>query len=267
MPPESLPHLVAQYDALLLDSDGTIGTTETVHAEIGARLMCQHGVPTSFETRFKMKGWGEARIWDEMAKAGTPIQIERADFINAQTEAFVAYIDSIRDPHTIRRKGMLPLVTAFKEAGKPIYIVSNTPTEAVEALKRATALAELIDHTISYTDIARMGLNKKPAPDAYDHAIRHTGIADGRFLIVEDSITGVTAGLAATAGNCDVFQIYYGSVGEKPHKDVHYSVCDTGDLMDIFTRHTSVIPIPRRTNDTHHQNALAAHRHGPAYDF
>ena len=94
----NLKNLVNQYGALLLDSDGTIGKTETVHAEIGAKIMTAHGRPTTIDERFRMKGFGEARIWDEMTEMGTPISIPKEDFVDKQTREFVNYIRDIKNP-------------------------------------------------------------------------------------------------------------------------------------------------------------------------
>lgn len=244
---------VAQYSALLLDSDGTIGDTERVHAKIGAEIMSQAGVPTSFDERFRMKGFGEARIWDEMAQRGTPIQIPRQDFIDAQTRGFVEYIRKVDNPLDIRRRGMLELITAFKEAGKPVAIVSNTPTSAVEALKQATDLSHLIDMTITYDHIAELGLQKKPAPDGYDLARERLNLLHNQAtLIVEDSPTGANAGVQAKGRN-DVMQIIYDTLQEEPIKGIKFVVHDSGSLLDIFRNSNSHHAF------THHSDMAAAH--------
>ncbi len=231
---EILKAFVSKYSALLLDSDGTIGNTERVHAEIGARIMSQNGVPTSLDERFRMKGFGEARIWDEMKERGTPIQIPRQDFINAQTREFVNYIKAIRDPLQIRRPGILSLIEAFRDAGKRVAIISNTPTSAVEALKAATDLAGLIDMTITYDDITKLRLNKKPAPDGYNLARDLLSLHDNdRALIIEDSETGTIAGLK-TNGENDVAQIVYNTLGERPIEGVRYVINDTGSIAEMY---------------------------------
>lgn len=260
----NLKNLVQQYDALLLDSDGTIGRTETVHAEIGARIMSENGRPTTFDERFHMKGFGEARIWDEMTEMGTPINIPKADFIDKQTKEFVKAIREVRDPKTIRRPGMLELIQAFREAGKPVAIVSNTPTSAVEALKKATALTDLIDMTITYDDITALGLQKKPEPDGYNLARARLGLNDNqKALIIEDSNTGALAAVQADGRN-DVVQITYDTLGEKPIKGVQFEVHDTGSILDMFNK-TAVVP-----SEDSYQGAnpeYASRRNGPAYDF
>jgi HAD superfamily hydrolase (TIGR01509 family) len=232
---------VEQYDALLIDSDGTIGKTEDVHAKIGAKIMSSNGVPTTFDTRFRMKGWGEGRIYEEMEAKGTPILIPKQDFIDAQTLEFVRAILEVKKAEDIRRPGVLELMLAFRNAGKPIVVVSNTPTSAVEALKRATGLTDLIDMTITYDDIMDLNLNKKPAPDGYNLARQRLNLnPHQKALIIEDSNTGAQAGVDADGIN-DIMQITYDILGEKPISGVRYEVADSGSLLDIFTQESNNI--------------------------
>jgi beta-phosphoglucomutase-like phosphatase (HAD superfamily) len=260
-----LEDLVTQHDALFLDSDGTIGNTERVHAEIGARIMTAHGVPTTVDERFRMKGWGEGRIWDEMAARGTPIQIPKQDFIDAQTRQFVDYIREIKNPESIRRPGMLELIQAFRDAKKPVVIVSNTPTSAVEALKRATGLTDMIDDTITYDDIIALGLNKKPSPDGYDLARDRLGLKFGqKAFIVEDSNTGAEAAVKAKGLNT-VAQITYDTLGEKCIPGVDHEMKDTGNILDIFESSANGIA-PQVPSAAIAQTACPRGRN-PAYDM
>jgi HAD superfamily hydrolase (TIGR01509 family) len=262
---DQIDQYVDKSAALFLDSDGTIGNTERVHAEIGAKIMTANGVPTTFDDRFRMKGFGEGRIWDDMKAKGTPITIPKQDFIDAQTREFVDAIREIKKAENIRRPGMLELVKAFRAAGKPVVIVSNTPTSAVEALKKATGLTDLIDMTITYDDIVDLGLQKKPAPDGYNLARHRLGLRpDQKVLIIEDSITGAQAAVDAE-GNNDIAQITYNTLGEKPIAGVHYEIKDNGSILDIFQQKSSG-PSPT-VAQVSSPKGFDPRGNNPAYDF
>ena len=57
----------------------------------------------------------------------------------------------------------------------------------------------LFDHLAPHLFSASMVENGKPAPDIFLHAAREMGVSPARALVVEDSLPGVQAGVAAGA--------------------------------------------------------------------
>lgn len=60
----------------------------------------------------------------------------------------------------------------------------------------AADLAELFDVRVDGTDITRLGLRGKPAPDSFLEAARRLGVQPPRAVVPEDAIAGVQAGRA-----------------------------------------------------------------------
>lgn len=79
--------------------------------------------------------------------------------------------------------------------GQPYCVASNSGHERLRCTFAATGLAALVEGRVfSADDVAR----GKPAPDLFLHAAKSMGgIPPERCLVVEDSVTGVTAGVAA----------------------------------------------------------------------
>lgn len=75
----------------------------------------------------------------------------------------------------------------------PVAIASSAHRDVISAALRATGLGAIVPIVISSDDVD----HGKPAPDVYLAAARALGVAPEECLVVEDSINGVRAGLAA----------------------------------------------------------------------
>lgn len=75
----------------------------------------------------------------------------------------------------------------------PVAIASSAHRDVISAALRATGLEAIVPIVISSDDVDQ----GKPAPDVYLAAARALGVAPEECLVVEDSINGVSAGLAA----------------------------------------------------------------------
>src|SRR5699024_7858128 len=66
-----------------------------------------------------------------------------------------------------------------------------------EGLERKLRQVELWDHFGGHVYSAEHVVNAKPAPDLFLHAAAQLGVAPADCLVIEDSVNGVKAGLAA----------------------------------------------------------------------
>jgi HAD superfamily hydrolase (TIGR01509 family) len=64
----------------------------------------------------------------------------------------------------------------------------------------AAGISQLFDVRVDGTDITRMGLNGKPAPDVFLEAARRLKVEPSRAVVVEDAIAGVAAGSSGGFG-------------------------------------------------------------------
>lgn len=228
----TLADIVTQYDALLLDNDGTCARTEELHAEIGATILTDlGGVPMTFEERLAYMGYGEHGIWDDLNAKGQTPAITKDEFKNLQGVRFIESLKSI-DPGKLARPGIVDLAKAFKAASKPVIVVSNTARNVVEAIQSAIGLDRITDKVITLDDILSLGLKPKPAPDAY--LLAQSLVPGGnRFLAVEDAYKGWEA---AHLSGCDTVHIYYKSIGQKPNPSATYTVADDLNICLAFKK-------------------------------
>ena len=68
------------------------------------------------------------------------------------------------------------------------------------AVLEAAGYPQLFDARVDGTDITRLALKGKPAPDAFLEAARRLGAEPSRAVVVEDAIVGVEAGRAGRFG-------------------------------------------------------------------
>ena len=77
--------------------------------------------------------------------------------------------------------------------------VVSSSNNCAEVLQ-AAGIAQLFDARVDGTDITRLELTGKPAPDAFLEAARRVGAEPLRAVVVEDAIAGVEAGRAGRFG-------------------------------------------------------------------
>jgi HAD superfamily hydrolase (TIGR01509 family) len=82
--------------------------------------------------------------------------------------------------------------------GLPFRIASNSSREEMAAKFARTGLAGLVEGRIhSAYDLMARGKRGKPAPDLFLEAAAAEGVSPGRCLVIEDSLAGVRAAVAA----------------------------------------------------------------------
>ncbi|TAJ99061.1 MAG: HAD family phosphatase [Chloroflexota bacterium] len=110
-----------------------------------------------------------------------------------------AILEAVVDRVTARYAGGAPVIEGAVEAVRriaavwPVAIASSAHRGVIDAALDATGLRATIPVVVSSDEVD----HGKPAPDVYLEAARRLGVAAAGCLIVEDSINGLRAGLAA----------------------------------------------------------------------
>ena len=102
------------------------------------------------------------------------------------------------DEGIVAYPGSVELVDRLEALGVPMAVVSssrNAPM-VLEAAGLAGRFPVVVDGVVA----AREHLPGKPAPDTFRHAARLLGVEDAHAAVVEDAISGVTAGRAGGFG-------------------------------------------------------------------
>jgi HAD superfamily hydrolase (TIGR01509 family) len=113
---------------------------------------------------------------------------------------------------------------ALREIGGAPSVASNSPAERVREALRMTGLTPFfVNRIVTFEHVAR----GKPEPDIFLEAARRAGVAPAACLVVEDSVTGVTA---AHRAGCKVL----GFTGTHPHPSEHARALAAAGAMAIF---------------------------------
>lgn len=181
--------MIYAFDAVIFDCDGVLTDTEGVAEEVALRMLAAEGLHYTPDESQRFVGLA-ARAWaqlveqDALDRLGRPLPPGTMERISgAISEAILRDVRAI--PGAVGAVRAIPL---------PKGVASSSPTFELHGKLRALGLwDELTPHIHGGDDVA----HAKPAPDLYLRAADWLGVSPGRCLVIEDSVPGVTAGVAA----------------------------------------------------------------------
>jgi len=180
---------VTSISALLLDMDGTLVETESRWYEAETAVMHSLGAHWTPADQAVLVGGPLLRALEYMSEraGGVPV----ADLETLLLDRMEALLDA----HPVQwQPGAAELVDEATAAGLPMALVSASTRRLVDAVLRHIGDSHF-DTTVAGDETVRT----KPDPDPYLEAARRLGIDAAEAVVVEDSPTGVKAGLAAGA--------------------------------------------------------------------
>ncbi len=173
-------------ELILFDLDGVLVDSEPISTRVLMDVLADVGLPMSeaaTERQFLGRSRAESIVWIEQ-------QLGRAvpdDFIaNWQSQVFAALRHELQPVPGIH--------AALDQLTIPYCVASGSDPARIQLSLALTGLLPRFDGRIfSATQVAR----GKPAPDLFLFAARQLGVAPARCLVVEDSLPGVQAAVAA----------------------------------------------------------------------
>jgi HAD superfamily hydrolase (TIGR01509 family) len=176
-------------EAVIFDSDGTLVDSEGPAIDVLHAMICELGITLKREQAdalFLGVHMPQCVQWISSQLTDLPADFEPA------------FIRKLRVATEVRfRQGLQAMPGASDLLAKldvPFCVATNGPREKVELTLALTGLRQHFgDHVFCAYDIGFF----KPDPGLFLHAAKVLGIAPGRCAVVEDSLPGVLAGLAA----------------------------------------------------------------------
>jgi HAD superfamily hydrolase (TIGR01509 family) len=172
--------------SVIFDCDGVLVDTELISNTVLAALLTEAGLPTTLEDC--MTGYRGRSIASVLAIAerqfGGPLPLAIAERYYADVEAVFA-----------RELEPVPgVVGALDRIDLPSCVASSGPHHKMVVTLRTTGLWERFEGRIfSASEVA----NGKPAPDLFLHAAARMGFDPATTAVVEDSLPGIEAAVAA----------------------------------------------------------------------
>lgn len=209
------------FGAVLFDLDGVLVDSEELANAIWLEALAEHGLRLDRETLLaRAVGGTHAALFDWLrAEHGW----ERpGTFVSLMDERLAAAFQG-----TPAIEGAADTLRALRAAGLPFAVASNSQRDRLHLKLAAAGLAGLVEgHAY---DPAHVGGRGKPLPDLYLHAAAALDVDPTRCLVVEDSVTGLRAGVAAGA------TVWGLLAGGHAHPDGAGALLDAGAARVLFT--------------------------------
>jgi len=176
--------------AVLFDCDGVLADSEALHNRILAEEISALGwemTPEEAERRFLGLSWAATvpLVQARLGAGAVP-----ADFLDTIISRVLRGLREDLQPIP----GVLAALQAIRDAGIPVAVASNSSRAELSTKLQRLGLAEVFrGRAFSVEEVAR----PKPAPDMYRAAAAACGADPHRCAVVEDSVTGARAGVAA----------------------------------------------------------------------
>lgn len=175
--------------AVIFDCDGTLVDSEVLSNEVLVAAIAEHGLILSVaEALVAFRGGKMADcVADLEVRLGRPLP---ADFVPAlrsrMADAFRTRLQPV--------DGALELIHSLSRSSRSICVASNGPREKIETSLSLTGLSPFFEGRVfSSYDVGVW----KPDPGLFLHAARVMGVEAEECAVVEDSLPGIQAGLAA----------------------------------------------------------------------
>ena len=201
--------------ALLFDLDGVVTRTAILHAEAWKRVFDEHlaarearGEPPLplFDARGDYRAHVDGRSREDGVRVflasrgltlpeGLPDEDSDRETVHGLARRKNAYFRELLLTRGVERFGStIALAEAARQDGLRTAVVTSSRNGA--AVLAAAGLAEAFDLLVDGTDLARLGLQGKPAPDLFLEAARRLGTSPARAAVFEDARAGVEAARA-----------------------------------------------------------------------
>ena len=238
-----------QYDAVLLDLDGVITDTASVHAACWKQMFdeylqkraAQRGDafrPFDIAADYRLYVDGKPRydgVRDFLASRGIQLPEGRADDPpEAETVDGLGNRKNELVNKIIEEKGVEPyegsVELIHQLRGREFKIAVVTSSQNCTAVLQAVKLDHFFDAQVDGNVIHAEHLAGKPAPDSYLMAAKLLGVGPARAIVIEDALSGVEAGRNGNFGLV-IGVARKGNADELRQHGAHLVVNDLGELV------------------------------------
>jgi HAD superfamily hydrolase (TIGR01509 family) len=185
----SEPSARRRCDAVVFDNDGLLLDTEESWTRAQAALFERHGREFTPEHKRDMLGSSPKHAAETLELI---FDVPGEGMALIMELAMIVLEELAHDAPP--RPGALELIATLRTAGIPMALASNSPRMLID---RALQTAQIDPETFAAILTADVVTHPKPAPEIYLSACAALHTAPARTLVLEDSPTGIEAGVAA----------------------------------------------------------------------
>ena len=213
----------SEIDAIIFDCDGTLVDSEPITVQVLVDHVGEFGLKLDYEEALGLfVGRDMTMIVEVLEKRiGKSLPDDFVEEYRRRQE-----IELRRSVQLI--PGAIELVTEIEKSGSLAYCVaSNAPRRKINLNLEVTGLNQFFKEPSIFSayDIQKW----KPDPALFLHAAERIDVTPGRCVVIEDSVAGIEAGIAARMKTIG----YSPSPAKQPTDQVHF-VHHLADLIPIF---------------------------------
>jgi trehalose-phosphatase len=207
------------YKAAILDLDGVVTRTATLHAQAWKEMFDdflerwsdrggEDHTPFDFERDYLRYVDGKPRfdgVRSFLASRGIELpEGEPDDPVEADTVQGLGnrkndiFLELLEREEVQLFEDAVGQVRRWQNQGLRTALITSSRNG--RRILKAAGLEELFEVVVDGNDSERLGIRGKPAPDIFLHAARELGVAPHEAIVVEDAISGVEAGRAGDFG-------------------------------------------------------------------
>ena len=176
---------------VLFDMDGVILDTEKLYTRFWKEAAQSLGFPMTHEMALGMRSLsrelGERQLKEYLG--------EEVDYQKVRDTRIKMMTAFIQENGVELKPGIQELLDFLKEKGIKTSIATSSPLDRTKEYLSKVGLVDAFDELVS----GHMVPHGKPAPDIYLYAAEKLGLKPEECLVIEDSPTGLLAGMRAGA--------------------------------------------------------------------
>lgn len=180
----------SRFDLIIFDCDGTLVDSELLNNTATSETLAWAGFPhyTPDYCMATYVGWFQSKIW-------RAVEAEHGVILPANIgQVYIERVSALQAGLARPAPGIESVLQSLIKTHQ-VCVASNGEPENVRSLLAGTGLMDYFDPERIYT--ASLVPEPKPAPDLFLFAAAQYGVSPRRCLVVEDSLTGARAGVAA----------------------------------------------------------------------
>jgi HAD superfamily hydrolase (TIGR01509 family) len=211
-----------RFELVIFDCDGVLVDSELITNRIFAKMLSELGITLSLDDMFE-RFVGRSTSYCLQVVAGLLGHEVPAGFVDEYHARSAAALKS-------ELKAIPGIEAVLAAVGAPYCVASSGTHEKMQITLGTTGLLPKFQgRMFSVTEVA----NSKPFPDVFLHAANQSGVAPSACAVIEDTPTGVHAGIAAgmtVFGYCALTPRH-----RLIEAGAHYTFDRMGDLLGLMS--------------------------------